>query len=175
MKTVKLEGVKPIKRLIDLVEKIPELIIFESKIVSVDSNLLIIYDFVNNDIEFPANGIYDPFYEKNALLNKDLLWEAIENDIYYITQDQFCDILEQHLFLKAKQKVEKVMPQIREMSPNAKVIEPSELNVIIVESDGHPIFKYERCEFNLYRNSKYTWKEEVKLILQNEGMNNEKN
>lgn len=175
MKTVKLEGVKPIKRLIDLVDKIPELCISKDRIVSVDSNLLIIYDFENNDIQFPANRVDDSWYEKNTLLNKDLLWKAIEDEVGYITQDQFCDILEQHLFLKAKQKIEMVMPQIKEMSPNAKVIEPSELNVIIVESDGHPIFKYEKCKFTLYRNSKYTWKDEVKLILQNEGMNNETN
>lgn len=154
MKTVKLEKVKPIKRLIDLVDKIPELVI-DCNAVSfkTESELYMIYDIPNNSIAFYSNQdlgeLYPTGYEYNPLLNKQLLEEALNNDITHITQDQFCDVLEQHLYLKAKQKFKEILPQQQKRFPDAKIMELDELNVILMISGGETIVKYELCKIHL--------------------------
>lgn len=148
MKTVKLENVKPIKRLIDLVDKIPELEIYDN-IVKTTENNHYIYIISKNDFGFTANEKGESNYNVNPLLNKELLSAEIKRGNFYISQDQFCDILEQHLYLKAKQKFEEILPQQQKRFPDAKIMELDELNVILMVSGGETIIKYELCKIHL--------------------------
>lgn len=124
MKTINLEKPKASKRLIDLVEKIPELKIECNRVGTNGKNSEWLYDITTGFIQFDSNIDYDQLrlryeYDENPLINKELLLNAIKNDINYITQNQFCDVLEQHLHLKAKSKMEELLPQIQEWYPDA--------------------------------------------------------
>lgn len=137
MKQIKLIKKKPSERLVNLVDEIPELKIYLNTVQTLEGAIL--YDTYSNSISFPANDDSDIKHENNPLLNKKLLSEAVcKNDIFYVSNNDFCDILEQHIYLKNVAKMNELFPQIQEWYPDAYMEETKEKNEFrIFSGEGH--------------------------------------
>lgn len=95
MKELKLESRKPSERLRELVNRIPE-IRLNSLDKTVEFGSEVIYDVRDGDIVYPINSYLS---RKSPLRNVSVLHTAVKNDIRYISEASFCDVLEQHLAL----------------------------------------------------------------------------
>lgn len=174
MKKFKLEQIRPSKKLEGLIEKIPELRIDEGFVKTTNKELYI-YNIIENNISFTPNMEGHKIYYQNPLLNKEVLSGAISSDISHISQEQFCMVLEEHLYLKGKQKMEELLPQIQEWHPNAILtIDDEEFMRITCKNIGTIIqwnsSSYAKCfEFN-HNEKIQCWEDRENLIVKKNNM-----
>ncbi len=162
-----LSEIVPKDKLINLVNKINDIRILDSCVVygKYDAEM---YDFKSNWICYHLN---DDCSSPHPLLNRDKLKSAIDNSVYRISQDNFCELLREHLFMEAANKLKDILSSVQEHYPDAYLITSGEISTItcgpipeesIVSFSGDDVPKY-------WFNEKFIdiWENKDKLIVRN--------
>ncbi len=131
MKNVKIKEIQPIKRLIQLVDEIESLEIIGDAVYSKGSDSYCIYCFTSGYFNYYVNNKNKKNYGENVLKNKHKLSEALYEGILYMSQDTFCDLLEEHQYLEVKEKFEGIVLRIRKHFPKDYVYMECSENISI--------------------------------------------
>lgn len=110
-----LKKIEPSERLIQLIDKIEFLEIVGNGYIQQkvdEQKKYTIYNYTTNNIDWLLNTHFRSVH-LNKLLNKEKLSDTISNDITNISQEQFCDLLEEHLYLTGKNKLMELLPGIQ--------------------------------------------------------------
>ncbi len=170
--------VEPSDRLINLVSKTEGLKITTikgKKTVVCLENGDIVYSITSNFIDFVSNSSDRPQYKKNVLKNKSKLSDTLDKGITYIPQDSFCDLLTEHLYLEAKEKLEELLPNIKKHFPKDHVyiykrgINSIDIRVKFSDNDFETftIISWDNDDLYVSTNVKFDsiWKNKYELIV----------
>ncbi len=172
MKEVVLKKIKPSERLIQLIDKIEFLEIVGDGYVQQKlkgGNKYTIYNYITNNINWLLNLKYRCL-DSNKLLNKYKLSDAIHKGITCISQDQFCDILEEHLYLVGKNKLMELLPEIEKRVIHVDITDDDEIRHFEPSICGGKTIVYIGEYGELNHNSDhaydYIWEDRDEFILE---------
>ncbi len=172
MKNVKIKEIKPSKRLTQLVDEIESLEIIRDSVYSKGSDSYCIYCFTSGYFNYNVNNKNMKNYGENILKNKYKLSDALDKGILHMLQDTFCDLLEEHIHLEAKQKLEQLLPHVKKWYPDAYI---SNENIVmfmgivvpeigtLLEFNSH---LYAHCfQFNENEKFNHIWEDKDNLVI----------
>lgn len=163
MKKVKLCKIEPGNRMVDIVSKI-EGLEFSKYGDLVMSNGNTIYSYKNNSINFTANDISSKDYDTNILLNKYKMAKAIDSNIREISQEQFCNLLQEHLKMEAHAKMEELLPKIKQWYPDAHISDCGEILRLsngVDELGDADILHYYKCNLSVVAGGEYWYHDKI--------------
>lgn len=151
MKDIKLIERKISERLIKLVEVIPEMVITENKYVEKKaSDRNVFYTVNDGNIKWGGNTSA----KKHVLKNHDKLQEALSENIKHITEESFCDLLTEHLYLTALEKMEELLPKIQKHYPEVK-IKSFDNSLTIANDESSIVVAYASEQWHVRENTCY--------------------